>query len=109
MPAILDKAFGGELWSKEVLMAKGNQGQSCAEAIHSVLEPGETVSSYELYRRVKQKGAWKDETIWQHLIGLVVNLPPARRHWKSFRPFLFLCADGRYELYDPAKHPRAVE
>lgn len=90
-------------------MTKGNQGESCAEAVRSSLKPGEVATFSELYKRVKQKGGWKDETIWQHLIGLIVNLPPARHHWKNVVPFLFLHGDGRYELYDPQKHPRTIE
>ncbi|RLE37842.1 hypothetical protein DRJ17_05595 [Candidatus Woesearchaeota archaeon] len=36
---------------------------------------------------------------------LVVNLPPAYRHWSNApERFLFLREDGRYELYDPEKH-----
>lgn len=89
-------------------MTKGNQGQSCAEAIRSSLKMGETITFSELYQRVKQNGAWKDETIWQHMMGLIVNLPPARQHWKSMMPFLFIHGDGRYELYNPQKHPKII-
>ncbi len=90
-------------------MPKGNRGESCAEAILSSLKPGEVVTFSDLYGRIKQKGAWKDETVWQHLMGLIVNLPPARYHWKSMVPFLFLRGDGQYELYDPNKHPLTVK
>jgi hypothetical protein len=90
-------------------MTKGNQGESCAEAIRFSLERGEVVTSSELYRRIKQKGSWKDETVWQHMMGLIVNLPTARQHWKSMQPFLFLHGDGKYELYNPEKHPKTVE
>ena len=90
-------------------MTKGNHGESCSDAARSSFEPGEKVTFSELYKRVKQKGAWKEETIWLHLICLVVNLPPARYHWKSITPFLFLNGDGRYELYDPTKHPKVIE
>jgi hypothetical protein len=61
-------------------MTKGNLGESCADAIRSSLKPGEIVAFSELFIRVKLKGSWKDETIWQHLIGLIVNLPAARYH-----------------------------
>jgi len=44
-------------------MTKGNQGESCAEAIRSSLKPGEVVTFLELYKCVKQKGSWKDETV----------------------------------------------
>ena len=90
-------------------MAKGFEGESCAEAIRSSLKLGEIVTYSELYKRVKHKGAWKDETLWQHMMGLAVNLPPARRHWKTMDPFLFVHGDGRYELYDPKKHPKPIE
>ncbi len=91
-------------------MTKGNQGQSCSDAIRSSVQYGEIVTFSEIYSRVRSKGSWKDETIWQHLVGLIVNLPPARRHWPQFtHPFLFLHGDGRYELYDPQKHPRTLE
>jgi len=90
-------------------MPKGNQGESCADAVRSSLRLGEIVTFSELFKRVKQRGTWKDETVWQHLIGLVVNLPAARHHWKSAVPFLFLHGDGRYELYDPSKHPHIIE
>ncbi len=90
-------------------MAKGYQGESCAEAIRSSLEPGEIATFSELYRRVKLKGTWKDESVWQDMMALIVNLPPARRHWRTQEPFLFLHGDGRYELYDSAKHPKVVE
>jgi hypothetical protein len=89
-------------------MAKGNRGESCADAIRSSLRLGEVVAFSELCWRVKQKGSWKEETVWQHMMGLIVNLPPARNHWKNMKPFLFLHEDGRYELYDPQRHPRTV-
>ncbi len=87
-------------------MPKGHQGESCAVAIKAEMQPGEIVSFSELFKRVKNRGAWKSETIWQHLMSLVVNLPPARFHWKTTQPFLFLHGDGRYELYNPSIHPR---
>ncbi len=87
-------------------MPKGHQGETCAEAIRSVMKPGRIVAFSELFRLVKQRGAWTDETIWQHLMSLIVNLPPARRHWPTSNPFLFLHGDGRFELYDPEVHPR---
>jgi len=90
-------------------MAKGYQGESCAEAIRASIRPGEIVSFSELSQRVEKKGAWKDSTIWQHLMALVVNLPPARYHWENVTPFLFLHGDGRYELYSEDKHPDIVK
>ena len=89
-------------------MTKGNRGESCSDAVRSSLKPGEIVTFSELYRRVIQKGSWKDETVWQHLIALIVDLPAARYHWKSVKPFLFLHGDGRYELYNLDKHPKTI-
>ena len=86
-------------------MTKGFEGQSCSEAINQSVGKRETLAFDELFQRVKKRGGWKDETIWQHLMGLIVNLPPARLHWKSMDPFLFLRPDGQYELYDADTHP----
>lgn len=86
-------------------MGKGAQGQSCWQAIHDSLKRGEIVTFSELFKRVRPLGDWKDSTIWQHLMSCVQNLPPAREHWKSTEPFLFVHSDGRYELFDKAKHP----
>ena len=90
-------------------MAKGYYGESCAEAIRSSIKPGEILVFSELFGRVKERGSWKEGTIWQHLMAVVVNLPPARYHWKSVKPFLFLHGDGRYELYNRKQHPAVVE
>ncbi len=90
-------------------MAKGHAGQTCGEAIRASIGPSEAVSASELFKRVKKLGSWKNDTIWQHQISLVVNLPPARHHWKNTKPFLFLHSDGRYELYDAGRHPKVVE
>jgi hypothetical protein len=46
---------------------------------------------------------------WQQLMRFVVNLVPARYHWKGTEQFLFLRGDGRYELYGPQKHPLVIE
>jgi hypothetical protein len=89
--------------------AKGYQGETCAEAIRASLRPGEIVTFSDLFKRVRGKGTWQDEAIWQHLMSCVVNLPPARRHWKNAKPFLFLHGDGRYELYAVGRHPMVVE
>ena len=90
-------------------MTKGYAGETCAEAIRSILKPDEVLSFSQLFDEVKQKGSWKDETIWQHLMLLIVNLPPARYHWKTSKPFLFLHEDGKYELFNPKKHPQVIE
>ena len=88
---------------------KGFRGETCAEAIRDSLALGEIASFTEIYDRVKERGAWKDEAIWQHLMSCVVNLPPARKHWKSTRPFLLVHPDGKYELYNPQRHPKVID
>jgi len=90
-------------------MAKGHSGESCREAIRKCIKPGEVLSFSELYNKVRQLGAWKDETVWQQLIAVIVNLPPARFHWKSVQPFLFIRGDGRYENYDSKIHPQIID
>jgi hypothetical protein len=87
-------------------VAKGYRNETCAQAIKAAIKPREVLTFSELFGRVKRRGAWRDSTIWQHLMSLVVNLPPARCQWKSAKPFLFVRGDGRYELYDEALHPR---
>lgn len=95
--------------SKTAGTGKGHMGETCAEAIRESLKPGELATFTELYQRVRQRGSWKDETIWQHLMCCVVNLPPARMHWKGVEPFLVIHLDGRYELYNSRKRPKAIE
>jgi len=90
-------------------MVKGLNGESCAEAVRSSIKPGEKLSYRELYSRTKSKGAWKESTLQQHLMALIVNLPPARFHWEHVDPFLMLNQDGTYELYDSARHPKTIE
>ena len=69
-------------------MPKGHGGQTCSEAIKASVGPAEVVSWSELSRRVMKLGSWKSETIWQHQMSLIVNLPPAGRHWVNTKPFL---------------------
>jgi hypothetical protein len=86
-------------------MTKGHSGETCADAIQMVIEYGEVLRFSELFSRIKGKGEWTDETICQHLMSCVVNLPPARMHWPKVNPFLFLHEeDGRYERYDYSNH-----
>jgi hypothetical protein len=92
-----------------VAEAKGYAGETCAEAIRASIRRGEVVRFTELDSRVRAKGAWRDETRWQHLMSCVVNLPPARRRWEHREPFLFIRPDGQYELYEPGHHPKVVE
>ncbi len=80
---------------------------TCREAVkRAILElGGGPVTAEELFSKVRELGDWSDDTIWQHLMWLVVNLPPAYRHWpRPVERFLFLREDGKYELYDPEKH-----
>ncbi len=88
---------------------KGYRGETCADAIRDSIKPGEVIAFSDLFDRVRRKGAWKPESIWQHLMSCVVNLPPARLHWKRVDPFLVVHLDGRYELYDPRRHPKVLE
>jgi len=80
---------------------------TCRKAVEKAIIElgGGPVTAEELFSKVREMGDWSDDTIWQHLIWLVVNLPPAYKHWpRKVRRFLFLREDGRYELYDPSKH-----
>jgi hypothetical protein len=87
------------------MSGKGDGGQTCATAVRAAFRPGEVLTFSELVERVKRQGGWQDATIWQHLMSLVVNLPPARFQWPNASPFLFLREDGRYEVHDPGRHP----
>ncbi len=80
---------------------------SCREAIKKIILEfgGGPVTAEELFNKVKAIGNWSDDTIWQHLMSLVVNLPPAYKHRPNTpEKFLFLREDGKYETYDPNKH-----
>lgn len=79
---------------------------TCREAIRaSMNELGEgPVSAEQIFAATRGKGGWTDDTIWQHLMHLVVNLPPAYRHWSpTAERFLLLREDGLYEMYSPAR------
>ena len=58
-------------------MAKGHNGETLKEAIVDVIGSNRLKYS-EVFQTVKQRGWWKDDTIYQHMMSLVVNLPPAR-------------------------------
>lgn len=90
-------------------MAKGYRGESCVEVVRASFSAEEVLRFSKLVERVRKRGPWKPATIWQHLMALVVNLPPARHHFANVKPFLFLRPDGQYEIYDQAKHPRVIE
>ena len=90
-------------------MTKGNQGQSCADAIKACFKGGMMTLSYsQIFSDVKRQGLWKETTIWRHLMSTVVNLIPARYEWTNDK-FLFLRPDGQYEIYDESKHPKPIE
>jgi hypothetical protein len=90
-------------------MPKGYNGESCAEGIRACSTDRNPRRASEIFRHTKERGSWSDETVWQHLMSLLVNLPSARHRWPSRKPFLFLCPDGRYELYVAETHPRVLE
>ena len=80
---------------------------TCREAVYqAILEPGGgPVTAEQLFQKVREKGNWSNDTIWQHLMWLIVNLPPAYKHWPPApEKFLYLREDGKYELYNPQKH-----
>ena len=78
------------------------------EALSQSITAGEIVGYKELFARVRKRGTWSDSTINQHLMSTVANLPPAHRHWNRDR-ILFLRSDGRYERFNPGKHPQTLE
>ena len=91
-------------------MPKGYLGETCAEAIRTVLvRLGNRASAEEIFTQVREMGSWTEDNIWQGLMEFVVNMPPSYRHWQGTHPekrFLFLREDGDYELYQPARHGR---
>lgn len=89
-------------------MGKGDEGQ-CAEAVRAMMRPGDRKTFAELFEATRRMESWKEDTIRQVLMSRVVNLVPARYHWRSAIPFLFLNGDGTYELYDPSRHPAVRE
>ena len=86
-------------------MPKGYRGQTCADAIYEVVVSHQPARFEEVFDKVRLLGAWTPDTIHQHMMQLVVNLPPAYRRWRSVpERFLFLRPDGLYELHDESKH-----
>ena len=90
-------------------MAKGYNGETCSEAIRSLFTDDAVMKCSQLMTGTSGKGAWKESTICQHLMSLIVNLPPARLHWEGVQPFLFLRPDGQFELFDESKHPKTID
>ena len=65
-------------------MVKGYKGQSCAEAIRECFQEHDQPLSYsKIVSQIRQKGSWKEITLWRHLMSTVVNLIPARYEWKN--------------------------
>ena len=87
-------------------MGKGKHGETCKQLVYSAIKQlGSPCDANKLVQAVKTNWDGKEDPIWQHLMSLVVNLPPARHHWSKIRDrFLFLREDGQYELYNAAKH-----
>ncbi len=80
---------------------------TCREAIRHIMEEeGGGPASYSLLEsELMGMDRWSKHTIYQQLMAVVINLPPAYRRWPSKRErFLFLREDGRYELYDRERH-----
>lgn len=91
-------------------MAKGYNGESCAEAIRKCFIDGKQPLSYsQIIPMVRSQGDWTETTMWRNLMKTVVNLIPARYEWESADKFLFLRPDGRYELYNKSIHPKPIE
>ncbi len=62
----------------------------------------------DIYAQVRALGSWTDETIYQQLMAGIVNLPPARLHWRNVDPFVYLRCDGQCEIFDAKVHPQTV-
>ena len=90
-------------------MAKGHHGETCSDAIRDLFKNDAVVKFSQLMARTSVKGPCKNTTISQHLMSLVVNLPPTRLHWEGTRPYLFLRPDGQFEIFHESKHPRTMD
>ena len=76
---------------------KGRNGETCKKLIeHAIKQLGSPCDADTLFQEVKGNWTGEDDTIWQHLMSLVVNLPPAYFRWGQKEKFLFLREDGRY-------------
>jgi len=92
------------------MKGKGNRGETCWEAISEIINQAGKARRYsDILKLVKERGTWTDDHIAQELMSHLVNLPPARFHWKNIQPFLFLNADGTFEAYKAGKHPNVQE
>lgn len=106
-PFVTDATSKGPDGIADIVGTDRMNRMSCREAIsESVDELGAGPFKAEsLFKRTREKGDWTDDTIWQHLMHLVINLPPAYRHWSpKTERFLVLREDGLYERYVPRKH-----
>jgi len=91
-------------------MAKGHYGETCNEATREAIKLlGSRASGQSLFDKVREMGYWTDDNIWQEQISRTINLPASYGHYPDVLPekrYLFLCEDGDYELYQPARHRR---
>ncbi len=78
------------------------------QIMRDIMENLRTATAEQIFDEMRRRGAViADDTIWQYMMSLVVNLPPAWKHWPQLTDrFLFLREDGVYELYDEARHGR---
>jgi hypothetical protein len=86
----------------------GYDGRSCADNIREIVGERGLISFAEMTPELTKRGAWSENNVAQQAMASIVNLPPARLRWNS-TPFLFLRPDGRFELFDPLRHPATVE
>lgn len=89
------------------MRGKGHRGETCQEVIREItISTGKAMRFSQIVSLVKARGDWTDDHIAQEMISYVVNLPPARVHWPKVKPFLFLNADGTFEIYREGTHPK---
>lgn len=90
-------------------MGKGINNQSCKDAIFACFARQQRALPYShILTVVRTRGPWTDATIRRSLMSAVENLVPAHHEWPSRKRFLFLRADGRYELYNHPMHPKPI-
>ena len=65
-------------------MTKGNEGESCSEAIRASLQSKEIVTFSELYKRVKQKGTWKDNSVSARYDGAHRKSPSCKTSLENY-------------------------
>ncbi len=78
-----------------------------ANAIRESLQDaptGATRSQIRDYVEANYPGNWKPGTLTAHLYGCQVNNAVAYRHHPFAEKFLFKAEDGRFHIYDEARH-----